>query len=125
VGEKPRTYQRWLVLGVWLLVGCLYFYMSYDFIRFSMKNRNLGEYMDYIVQLAGNEYRPPKEVRTLILVKAKELGLPVRNEQITVSGEGQTLEVRLNYGVDIEIPGIERVVYRQDFQHNVKYHPYK
>ena len=47
----------------------------------------------------------------MIEEKAKELGLPVRNEQITVSGEGQTLEVRVNYGVDIEIPGIERVVY--------------
>jgi len=125
--ETPRNQPnaRRLVLVVWIFVAGLYFYMSYDFIQVSMKDRNLGEYLDYIVQLAGNEYRSSKEVRTLILVKADELGLPLHDEQITVDGTGPTLTVALNYDVDIEIPGIQRILYRKDFQHRAKYHPYR
>jgi hypothetical protein len=48
---------------------------------------------EYIVQLAGTERGPVKEVRTLILVKADELGLPVTGEQVAISGIGQTLAV--------------------------------
>ena len=112
---------RRLVLMSWLMVAFFYFYLSWDFIRVTSTDKKFEEYLEYIVQLAGTERRPVKEVRTLILVKADELGLPVTGDQVAVSGMGQTLAVNLNYDVDVEFPGLERVLYKKNFQHTIKY----
>ena len=122
MGNSPQPQTRRLVLLVWILVGVFYVYLSYDYIQASIRDRRLGEYIDHVVQLAGDERRPPKEVRALILVKAEELGVPLRGEQIEIAGSGQQLNVTVNYQANIEIPVVERVIYRKDFNHNVKYH---
>jgi hypothetical protein len=114
--------QRRLVLLTWIMVALFYFYLSWDYIRVTSSDKKFGEYLEYIVQLAGTERRPVKEVRTLILVKADELGLPVTVEQVAISGSGQTLAVNLTYDVDVEFPGLERVLYKKNFQHTIKYH---
>ena len=113
---------RRLVLLTWLMVTFFYFYLSWDYIRVTSSDKKFGEYLEYIVQLAGTERRPPKEVRTLILVKADELGLPVTQDQVAISGVGQTLAVDLTYDVDVEFPGLERVLYKKNFQHAIRYH---
>jgi len=113
---------RRLVLLTWLMVTFFYFYLSWDYIRVTSSDKRFGEYLEYIVQLAGTERRPPKEVRTLILVKADELGLPVTKDQVAISGVGQTLAVDLAYDVDVEFPGLERVLYKKNFQHTIRYH---
>ena len=79
----------------WLLVAFFYFYLSYDYIRVTMNDRQFADYLQYVVQIAGDEQRPAKEVRALILVKADELSLPVRGEQITILGGGETLNVKI------------------------------
>ena len=113
---------RRLVLLTWLMVTFFYFYLSWDYIRVTSSDKKFGEYLEYIVQLAGTERRPPKEVRTLILVKADELGLPVTQDQVAISGVGQTLAVDLTYDVNVEFPGLERVLYKKNFQHTIRYH---
>src|SRR5262245_3211599 len=118
--QKPSV--RRLLLFVWILVGFFYFYLSYDYIRVSIRDGKLSEYLDHVVELAGNENRPAKEVRTLILVKAEELRLPLRGDQIEIRGGGQSLNVNVNYQAEIEVPFVERVIYTKDFHHKVAYH---
>ena len=113
---------RRLVFLTWLMVTFFYFYLSWDYIRVTSSDKKFAEYLEYIVQLAGTERRPPKEVRTLILVKADELGLPVTKDQVAISGVGPTLAVDLTYDVDVEFPGLERVLYKKNFQHTIRYH---
>jgi len=113
---------RRLVLLTWVMVTFFYFYLSWDYISVTSTDKKFGEYLEYIVQLAGTERRPPKEVRTLILVKADELGLPLAADQVAISGLGQTLAVDLTYDVDVEFPGLERVLYKKNFQHTIRYH---
>ena len=122
MAEAPKPQSRRLVLLVWVLVAVFYFYLSYDYIRVSNNDRIFAEYLAYVVQLAGSEGRPSKEVRELILVKADELGIPLSGETIQVLGGGPTLTVSLDYQGAIEIPFFERVVYRKKFSHDVKYH---
>src|SRR5229473_509459 len=93
-----------LVFLVWLMVAFFYFYLSYDYIRATMADNKFADYLQYVVQLAGTDNRPSKEIRALILVKAQELSLPIRGEQITILGGGQSLNVGVDYDVDIEIP---------------------
>lgn len=110
-----------IVLLTWILVAFFYFYLSYDYVRVTMNDKQFADYVQYVVQIAGNEQRPAKEVRALILVKAEELSLPVKGEEITVLGGGDSLNVALNYDVDIEIPLLQRQIYTKKFQHTIKY----
>ena len=110
-----------LLLLVWALVAVFYFYLSYDYVRVTMHDRQFTDYMQYLVQIAGNEHRPAKEIRELLLVKADELSLPVSGSGITVLGGGDSLNVGVNYDVDIDIPVIQRQIYTKHFAHNVKY----
>ena len=113
--------RRWVLL-VWIFVVFYYFYLSYDYIRVSLNDNQLSSYLDYVVQMAGNENRPPKEIRALILVKSEELGLPIRGDQIQISGERASLKVSLSYGIDIIIPVLQRVLYHKVFDHDARYH---
>ena len=110
-----------LVLLLWALVALFYFYLSYDYVRVTTSDRQFTDYLQYVVQIAGNEQRPAKEIRELLLVKAEELALPVPGSGITVLGGGDSLNVGVNYDVDIDIPVIQRQIYTKHFEHNIKY----
>ena len=116
-----KSYRGRLVLVVWLMVALLYFYLSYDYIRITMKDDEFSEYLNYVVGVAGPQHRPVKEVRQLILVKADELGLPVRGDHITVRASGETLMISVVYDVDIRLPIVARGIYQKLFQHKVEY----
>ena len=88
-----------------------------------MNDRAFGDYLQYVVQIAAPQNRPVKEIRALILVKAEELSLPIRGEQITILGGGDSLNVRVSYDVNIEVPLIQRELYAKKFEHFVKYKP--
>ena len=94
---------------------------SIDFIRVTMNDKTFVDYLQYVVQIAGNEQRPAKEIRALILVKAEELSLPVRGDEITVLGGGDSLNITVHYDVDIEIPLVQREIYTKTFEHKITY----
>ena len=110
-----------LVLLSWILVAVFYFYLSYDYIRVSMNDRKFADYVQFVAQIAGTENRPAMEVRALILIKAQELSLPVRGEQIGINGSGENLRISVDYDIDIELPLIQRQIYRKKFEHRVKW----
>src|SRR5262245_33257997 len=110
-----------LVLLTWLLVGFFYFYLSWGYIRVTMDDQQFAQYLQYVVNVAGGEERPAKEIRALILVKAEQLNLPVHGgDQIIITGVGRTLNVRVNYAVDIDIPVLQSTVYTKQINHSVQ-----
>jgi len=117
----PRAKR--LVFLVWLLVALFYFYLAWNYIRADMNDKQFADYLQYVVQIAAPQYRPSKEIRALILVKAEELSLPIHGDQITILGGGDTLKVSVSYDVDIEIPLFQRQIYSKKFEHFVKYKP--
>jgi hypothetical protein len=120
VGSSTLNRKR-LVLLFWLLVAMFYFYLSIDYIRVAMNNDKLGEYVQKVVQLAGNEKRTPREIRALLMVRADELGVPLSTDQIRIQGSGQNLKVFLMYDVDIEVPILRSGVYQKHYEHQVSY----
>src|SRR5262245_46537951 len=96
-GETSKA--RRLVLLVWVLVACFYFHLAYDYIRVTTNDRQFADYLHFVVQLAGNDGRPAKEVRELLLVKAEQLSLPVRGDQILIRGQRDSLNISVNYDV--------------------------
>lgn len=119
--NQSSSQLRRLVVLFWILVAFFYFYLSYDYIRAANNDRAFNDYLQYVVQLAGNEHRPSKEVRALLMIKAGQLGIPLQDDHLSVVGAGQALEVICDYAVDIDLPGFERAVYHKVFQHDVRY----
>jgi len=115
------TNLRRVTLLLWVLVAVFYFYLSYDYIRVTTHDRQFAEYLQYVVQLAGNQGRSAKDVRELLIRKAEQLSLPLEGEQIVVRGAGDSLNVAVNYDVDIEFPLIQREFLTKKFEHKVKY----
>ena len=68
-----------LVLAVLCLLGLAYVAFARQWISSSMRDQDFSEYATRLVQTSAADYREPKEVRTLLLVKAEQLQLPFGN----------------------------------------------
>jgi hypothetical protein len=112
-----------LIVVLWLVIAVAYFYLSYGYIRVAMNDENFGEYLRYVVQLAGNENRPSREIRELLLVRADQYGLPIRGDQITISGAGRNLSIAVSYDLEITFPLTGSRLYSRHYQHRVSYNP--
>src|SRR5262245_35316618 len=105
-----------LVLLVWVLVAFFYFYLSYDYIQVTMNDRAFGDYLQRLVQVAGIERRSATDVRDLVLVKAEELSVPIHREQVLIRSGLDSLDISVNYDVQIDVPLIQRVIYTKQFE---------
>jgi hypothetical protein len=119
--DSPKSHAKRLVLLCWILVAIFYFYLSWDYIRIQMNDDKFAEALQHIVQLAGNENRTSKDVRALVLVRADELGLPVRGDQITILGGGHSLNIAVAYTIDVDIPIFRQGFYTKHYNHKVLY----
>jgi hypothetical protein len=119
--KANKTRVRLIVLMLWILLAAFYFSLAYDYIIASNKDKELDTYLQYIVEICGDDHRPNKEVRTLILTRAEELMIKLRDDQVGVSGSGTTLRITVNYMVDINMPIFRQSIYRKVFQHDTSY----
>jgi len=119
--EQSNVRRKRLVLLFWVLIAFFYFYLSFDYIRVAMNNDKLGEYVHYVVQLAGNESRSPREIKALLIVRADELGVPLSSDQIRIQGSGQNLKVSVMYDVEIDVPIFRSGFYSKHYEHKVSY----
>jgi len=119
--SDSKKNAKLLVLLLWVMIASYYFYVSYDYIQTEMNDDSMANYAHYVVQLAGNETRTPKEVRTLLLVKADELKIPLKPEQIKVLGSGQSLKVSMQYDINIDVPIFRYGFYSKHYEHDIAY----
>lgn len=105
-----------LVFLTWVLVAVFYFYLSYDFIRASMAGEQFGEYLRFVVKVAGTENRSPREIRELLVNKADELGFHLDRSQIKIKGLGDSLDVSVSYQLDVDLPIVRRGFYAMPFE---------
>src|SRR5882672_5735538 len=114
--KTNKTRVRVIVLLLWILLAAFYFSLAYDYIIASNKDKELDVYLQYIVLVCGDDHRPIKEVRTLVLARAEELKIDLRGDQVAVSGYGQSLKINVSYMVDINMPLLGQSIYRKVFQ---------
>ena len=119
--KAGKTRIRLIVLILWILLAAFYFSLAYDYVIASNKDKELNTYLQYIVEVCGDDNRPNKEVRTLVLTRAEELMINLRGDQVAVSGAGQTLKISVSYMVDINMPILRQSIYRKVFQHETAY----
>src|SRR4030095_11464886 len=117
--DNPGTKR--LVFLLWMMVAFFYFYLSYDYIRVMKHDQQFADYLHHVVPLAGTEERAAKENRARLLVRAEQLSLQLRGEQIAVAGGGQSLSVSVKYDVDIEILLCQRELYTKRSEHKERF----
>jgi hypothetical protein len=123
--KVSKTKVRLIVLLLWILLAAFYFSLAYDYIIASNKDKELDEYLQYIVLVCGDDHRPNKEVRMLIVTRAEELKINLRDDQVAVSGGGQSLKINVSYMVDINMPLLGQSIYRKVFQHETAYRNFR
>ena len=119
--EDKKSGRARLVFLLWLLVAIFYFYLAADYVQASMNDDEFGDYLVFAVDLAGSEGRTSRELRELVMAKARELELPIDEDTLEVSGHAQSLEVRVTYAIEIDIPLLSDSGYQKTFEHAVAY----
>jgi SOS response regulatory protein OraA/RecX len=117
--QKPRRAR--LVFLLWLLVAIFYTYLASDYVQVVMRDDEFAQYLQVSVQLVGAQDRTSRELRQLVMAKARELEIPIDPERVQISGERQTLRLNVGYEVDIAIPLISEAGYQKDFEHEVSF----
>ena len=122
-GERASHAQRYVAMFLWISLGFLYVFMISQWLTVNNRDKLFTEYIDHVIQVAANEQRPAKEVRTLILIKAEDLFLPVQEDEIQITGKGLALRAAVHYKVDISLPIVNQPVYRMRFDHDLALRP--
>ena len=110
-----------LVFMLWLLVAIFYSYLASDYIQVVMRDGEFGQYLQVAVQLVGAQGRTSRELRQLVMAKARELEIPIDPERVEIGGERQTLRLNVGYEVNIAIPLISEAGYQKAFEHAVRF----
>jgi hypothetical protein len=116
IGRFGKSYTA---LGLWLLLACLFLSLGKQWIAFTSADRQLTEYADELVRQAALQHRPAKDIRTLVMMKVEQLSIQAQDDQISITGQGESLRTVIAYDAEIKIPVVDRVFYRMEFNHNL------
>ena len=117
MNTQPSAIRRYGALALWLLVAGMFFSLAAQWISLSSSDKQFSEYLQSMVSQAARSRRPAREIRSLVLNKARELSIPVQDEGINITGHGQTLQTLVDYDSEMKIPILDRVFYRMEFRH--------
>jgi hypothetical protein len=104
---------------MWICFGFVYVSLISQWITANSRDESFAEYIDHVLHVAATEQRSTTDIRTLILIKAEDLALPVHGNEIHINGYGETLTAAVQYQKDINFPIVNRPVYRMNFQHHL------
>ena len=88
---------------LWLTVFAVAALIAYKMIPVKIASSQFYDYMEDEAKFsAGNS---PELLKKKIYEKARELDLPIKEEQITVEKAGDNIKMRAVYDVPVEFPG--------------------
>ncbi len=92
--------------------------MASQWIVLTSADRQFTEYVESMVRQAARAHWTDREIRSLVLMKADQLSIPLESEKISITGQGESLRTLITYDTKISVPFLDRVVYRMEFSHN-------
>jgi hypothetical protein len=114
--------ERYIVMFLFSFLSFVYISLFGQWMALNSRDKVFTEYLNGVLQTAALEKRPAKEVRALLLVKAEDLSLPISDDSIRISGQGQTLKAAVRYKADINMPIVNQPVHRLRFYHQLEPH---
>ena len=116
---QPSPARRYIALCLWLVVILTFFSLAKQWIVLTSSDKEFTEFVESVLRRAAIDHRSAKEIRTLLLVKAEQLSIPVEGEHIDITGQGQTLGTVIAYDRELEIPLLGGRLYGIEFRHSL------
>jgi hypothetical protein len=121
--DPGKLIRRYLIVCLWFIAGAVYANLTYQWVTIRSADKEFARSMQHAVQVAGVENRPARELRALLLVRAEGLSVPIRGDEILISGGENSLRATLHYEAHINLPILNKTVYRMSFDHDVRFKP--
>src|SRR5262245_44120260 len=115
--------QRYIALSMWVIVFAIFSSLAWQWIALNSSDKELTEYVEGLIRRSAFDRRSPVEIRALVLMKAEQLSIPVHEQAVNVSGQGESLQTTFSYGTAISVPLLKRELYRMEFNHQVRFKP--
>jgi hypothetical protein len=122
MGDDSRTWcsiKSYIALSLWLILAFVFLSLGRQWILFTSTDKQLTDYVATLERQAALHQRTASDIRALVLLKVQQLSIPVQEDRISVSGQGESLRTIIAYNEDIRIPVVDRVLYRIEFNHNL------
>jgi len=119
--DRQKARRARIVFVLWLIVAVLYFNLARSFISASMADREFGEYLQFAVQIVTDQSRSNRELRQLVVGKAREMDIPLDPVRMNIRGDGDDRILSLSYNVLIQVPLFPPAVFNREFVHEVSY----
>lgn len=88
----------------WVVVLALIIYLGVKFIPPYVSSNEFVDAMDYEAKEAGAGNRDDGKIRSALLIKAKELKLPVKDSSIKVTRLANQVIVEVQYAILVDLP---------------------
>ncbi len=118
-----RAVRIRVVFVLWLAIAMFYVFMASRYVGMMMADDTFEEYLVNVVDLVGTQRRPTEELHELVLLRARDLDLPVGPTDIQVDREGRDIDLVVQYSIKIDVPLVLPGGYHKQFTHEVRYSP--
>jgi hypothetical protein len=89
------------LIGIALLAGMVYFF--WNWIPVKMNNANFQDALDDIARRASYTALSDDDIKSIVIIKAKSMDIPLKENQITVFHETSGLGITVRYHVHLDL----------------------
>jgi hypothetical protein len=91
-------------------VGCIFWtavlviavFLSWKLIPVKVNNAEMVDFMTEVAQFQSAQ-KPPEELKTIIIARAAEIGIPLTKENLVVIRNGDRIRMTLDYTVPVDL----------------------
>jgi hypothetical protein len=95
---------RWRIAAGIAILALLAFFLCV-FAPYYFHNLELQNFVSGLTHSAENQAKPDDVLRTSVLDKAHELGLPITEDNVHITRSPDTMHIDVRYAVPVNFPG--------------------
>lgn len=118
-----RAVRLRVVFVLWLAIALFYVFVASRYVGMMMADDKFEAYLVNVVDLVGTQRRPTEELHELVLLRARDMDLPVGPTDIHVEREGRDIDLLVQYSIRIDVPLVLPGGYHKQFTHEIRYSP--
>ena len=95
---------RWRIAAAALILAALVFFLAV-FAPYYFRNLQLQNFVSAITQRVENQKQSDGALRDMVLQRARQLELPITEDNVHISRMGGALHIDVRYSVVVDFPG--------------------
>ena len=95
---------RWRIAAAFLVLAALVFFLA-AFIPYYLRNLKLQNFVSEITRHVENQARSDDVLRTFVVEKARQLELPITEDEVHITRPLDGLRIDIRYFIKVDVPG--------------------